>query len=169
MSCEPRTNSSSLSFLPHSFPPLFSLSPLSMAAPLSSPSMSSQGSFLTDLTRMFEATTQSGSVSLVMKRSSLQPIPKGGAKAQKESKAAALAEKAGGAVCLLRASVSASKNRRRKAKSSTVVSSSEHVKFQKDFNTLLRAHMSQLKRKTKDKKEKKNKKNKTTKAAAPAR
>jgi signal recognition particle subunit SRP14 len=99
--------------------------------------------FLNELTKLYEATKESGTVWVTLKRSSLQP----NGKRKSESPVDESQFR-----CIVRATDG-------KKKISTLLSAKDHQRFQTAYATVLKAHMDTLKKR--DKKEKKEKKTTT--------
>lgn len=110
--------------------------------------------FLNELTKLFERTRSLGTVWVTMKRSTMKPVPKKPRTSGTLSAAESAAEE--DFRCLVRATDG-------KKKFSTAVTGKDQARFQAAYATVLRAHMSALK-----KRDKKDKRKAPKAAAAPA-
>lgn len=108
--------------------------------------------FLNELTKLYERNRTQGTVWVTMKRSSMRPVPK---KPRTGSETTATAAAEEDYRCLVRATDG-------KKKFSTAVAGKDQARFQAAYTTVLRAHMSALKKR--DKKDKR----KTSKAVTAA-
>jgi len=92
--------------------------------------------FLTELTKLFKKTQQTGSIFITMKRFVVSDVKKKGGSEKGE------------AACLVR--VTGPGN----VKLSTVLKSKDVVRFQREYSTLMKAHMDGLKKREKKSKSK---------------